>query len=99
MFTPGPWHIEEINPGEWQINSDSSDVCVTNITSSIDSGCNELSHEDMGNARLIAAAPEMLECLMELLNDLQTNGSLWANNPLYHKGSAAMMKALCGEKK
>ena len=68
--TPGPWYIEEISNRDWQINSDSRDWCLLEITPAIYGESDSLSDEDKANARLIAAAPDLLEALKSLVKTL-----------------------------
>ncbi len=63
--TPGPWYIEKLHPNDWQINSDSVDHCLFQITPVI--GNKTLTVRDKANARLIAAAPDLLESIQELI--------------------------------
>lgn len=65
-YTPGPWKIKKISKEEWQINSDLRDECLFQITPPF----NEinLSVEDKANARLITAAPDLLEALKQLVS-------------------------------
>lgn len=55
--TPGPWHIDDASYGQI-VCSRTSDVAVVRNTGG-------LPHH--GNARLIAAAPELLEALKAVL--------------------------------
>ena len=67
--TPGPWFVN----GPWHIQADTKTaipVIVAQITP-LRSGDNE---EREANARLIAAAPELLEALEEALEVLRVNG-------------------------
>jgi len=62
--TPGPWREMEISPGEWFIFANHPKVGEVSHAE-IRSGCDEASElGDMSaNARLIAAAPQLLEAL------------------------------------
>jgi len=76
-YTPGPWQVDPNNPGD--VNGpDGKDVAV-----SLFSGMTRLEitgneptlsaitrEEAEANARLIAAAPELLEALEELMSDV-----------------------------
>ena len=75
--TPGPWHIVKVDKSEWQINSDSRDWCVLSLTPII-GGHDYLSKEDKANARLIAAAPDLLnegKKLIETLKNMAIDAS------------------------
>ncbi len=56
--TPGPWKLTKIHQDEWHING--RQICV---------GSGEFGAES--DARLISAAPEMLEALEHLEYELQ----------------------------
>jgi hypothetical protein len=71
--TPGPW-FAEANDSYWEVNpmnggDDGIPFSVANVC------CSSPGYRDGGlqeaNARLIAAAPELLEALRELLEDTQ----------------------------
>ena len=78
--TPGPWYIEEISNRDWQINSDSRDWCLLEITPAIYGESDSLSDEDKANARLIAAAPDLLHEGKTLIKALKT----MAINPIHY---------------
>ena len=62
--TPGPWMIEgeSGNPGEAEvITSTGRTICWTANTCEYDADEEVITAEDRANARLIAAAPELLE--------------------------------------
>ena len=62
--TPGPWNIVESNKidEEAHIQTDLKSICRMWI---------QMDSQDMANARLIAAAPELLEALKALVADLK----------------------------
>lgn len=57
MFTPGPWHVEGFNPPRIYANDG------LDIIAQCDSCGEKARKEEMANARLIAAAPEMYSLL------------------------------------
>ena len=77
--TPGPWHMGAGN-GEGNIFSDNGrtrlEIGGTTLYSiaQITRGWNEV--EDEANARLIAAAPEMLEALQRLTHPMASDEDL-----------------------
>jgi hypothetical protein len=75
--TPGPWAIEEAgNTGEaFVITADTRDICWTaDSTGTEDDGTGLLvTDEDKANARLIAAAPELLAALRTAVQVMQDN--------------------------
>ena len=59
--TPGPWHVEDApDSGLIFIRSHPAEVSLANIRKGQD-------HPNDANARLIAAAPELLEALQSIL--------------------------------
>jgi hypothetical protein len=62
--TPGPWKVSHEANGQWTIFAENYDV--TSIPDDPDYG---RPSEDPANARLIAAAPEMLEALKQVVQD------------------------------
>lgn len=70
--TPGPWKIEEHDDGYLQIETDYknglNDVIICNGIYRSGGIC------DKKNARLIAAAPEMLKALINLVKQLDDLG-------------------------
>lgn len=72
--TPGPWHAELGLDPEWVVRSDKNLVCKT------------LQANDKANARLIAAAPELLGALRLAfeLHDARIYGQL---NPHFIKAA------------
>lgn len=68
-YTPGPWYIEQIHSGYFITASDGNgwkDNRYMNISGII----------DIHDARLIAAAPELLEALIKVMRDVDNN-QMW----------------------
>ena len=65
-YTPGPWVISG-----WAILDEANRTVICNILPWDVSGCRK---EDVDNARLIAAAPDLLEALEALDNYYKTPG-------------------------
>lgn len=83
-FTPGPWVADgsESTTATWVNGGDGKRVCTMRP-----------SVKDWGNARLIAAAPELLEALKDALKDLEAL-SPWDSAPVCaRKARAAITKA------
>jgi hypothetical protein len=74
QHTPGPWFANLLFSGAWQINSAESRI-VANIPTS-------QSMPTEANARLIAAAPDLLAACKAALNRLLTDGY----EPKHHGG-------------
>jgi hypothetical protein len=89
MYTPGPWTIQgsSINSVELRKNI----AMYQRDISSMD-------EEHQGNARLIAAAPELLEALRELLALLEEHQgeAQWYTHGHYNHARAAIIKATEG---
>ena len=94
--TPGPWYIEEISNRDWKINSDSRDWCLLEITPAIYGESDSLSDEDKANARLIAAAPDLLEALLHMFASIppyRHDGSPTIPDAVVEFANAAIAKA------
>ena len=90
--TPGPWLLE--NRGYKFIVSKPGDGYITRDVCRLD-GSTMSAFAQEANARLIAAAPDLLEALKEML-------SVWEEDPAYGHASAekarAAIKVVEGEK-
>ena len=95
--TPGPWRAEEVFPGggpEFSIKAAGKDYHVC--------GCGAYQHshpaasftrdEGQANARLIAAAPELLEALRGMVG-LHDNGTAYDSATTIAYARAAILKA------
>lgn len=82
--TPGPWTIE-INPKTGcgqiigQATADSSFGPIVAYIWDSNSDGELLPTERAANARLIAAAPELLECLMQSISTTEIRATAWQN--------------------
>ncbi|WP_186084851.1 hypothetical protein [Burkholderia gladioli] len=89
QWTPGPWSydrgvIPPDGPGRYSTVSADGDVVIAEINDLIPGG--------IANAKLIAAAPELVEALSELLEyGLKMSGRHHA--PAFEKARAALAKA------
>jgi hypothetical protein len=76
--TPGPWHVHGDTAGDYQVNA-----CFTRIAR-ID-GQKVPSLQELANATLMAAAPDLLVALKE--------AEAWLNNmPLGHRSNTVLPK-------
>lgn len=91
QHTPGPWRVEEHDDGYLQIETDYkngfNDVIVCNGLYKSGGIC------DKKNARLIAAAPEMLDALLreyELFKNIYDMGLLMLGTQMQEKFERAL---------
>jgi hypothetical protein len=62
QHTPGPWAVGRKFSTFWIITGYGKDVASVKLSRFVDNSTNE------ANARLIAAAPDLLECLQHAVN-------------------------------
>ena len=88
-YTPGPWHISSTHSGKsWNVGArDCTNVCI--VHGPEENGPDEYT----ANARLIAAAPAMLEALNNAIKSLETDGYSSAVASLNTHGRAAIALA------
>jgi hypothetical protein len=92
--TPGPWKPYEISPYSYAIHGDIGALTESPIANVIFGLRAETSREQaenaQANARLMAASPELLEALINLVADWErVHGPI----PQDHEAKAAMAKA------
>lgn len=73
LHTPGPWEIRYLSGIDMEITSKEGKICSFNGYSHSSELMEENEEQERANARLIAAAPEMLKTLEEVLIDLNSN--------------------------
>ena len=88
--TPGPWNIDEKLEGQTCITSKQHDSFAEPIICRVFDSSHVPLHEQEANARLIAAAPELLEALLALLPGAEAMG--WSTE----KARVAINKATQG---
>ena len=100
-FTPGPWVQHPSFP--WIIKQDQrpiadaeDGVTVCNTTAHEGSGFFPTPEEGRANARLIAAAPELLEALQWALDAMAARNPVWTEGERYAAARAAIAKATGG---
>lgn len=69
--TPGPWHIESGMNGGFEIGAPQRGISGGLLVIAARSGHSSMVNEMRGNARLIAAAPELLAALERLADCVQ----------------------------
>lgn len=71
--TPGPWKVvDDVSEGVWIATNDDKAHPICDIVGRVfdkEAMTTQITAEDMANARLIAAAPDLLEALKQLLED------------------------------
>jgi hypothetical protein len=99
--TPGEWRIAELhaqglylNDGGINILTDSGSVCTVHLQVSAKRGeaYKAKDPERDANARLIAAAPDLLYALQQIVSDLPSNRD-WLSPDLERAARAAIAKA------
>ncbi len=85
-YTPGPWHVS--NEGKLVIRDDEWLVPVATAGYATND-------EELATAKLIAAAPDLLEALQSIL-ELQTRGYVVLGDKYTDMARAAISKALVG---
>ncbi len=86
--TPGPWNATKFNPVTGDI--DDCYLYVEPGIAVIERKVKGRDHHDTANARLIAAAPDLLEALSEIIND---GGKFVMTHELHRKARAAIARA------
>ena len=83
--TPGPWVVNGFGSAYWVIaRTQRGGVAISSAS---------LAGDEIADARLISAAPELLEALANALKSLDTDGAASATASLRTLGRAAIAKA------
>lgn len=83
--TKGPWIVMEYTDGEIQICANGGNEKIAVMTWTTGGTPTE---NDRANAKLLAAAPELLEALREIRNEMSESGNTWEKS-----GKIALWKA------
>ena len=83
--TPGPW----VKDG-WSILDQENRTVICNVLPWDSSGCRD---EDISNARLIAAAPDMMEALERIIAVVRNGGTIYKGQEEYLAAIDAIRKA------
>ena len=91
--TPGNWVAKPIDSADWiDLVTDDPETCGDSAHSLPFASCRHFNQE--ANARLIAAAPELLEALEYVVDAwIDGNGSEWNQSDAAAKARAAIAKA------
>lgn len=97
-YTPGPWEMVEWHCGDFDIDAGGRGPCSGRIASAHSAPDEDREEESWANGRLLAAAPELLEALKNLIGeiDARSMGRLEGNSSLVRfvdAGRAAIAKA------
>ncbi len=85
--TKGPWHVEpDLTGGKPSVRTNSGSVIATMTTTDVNPVTRA---HDEANARLIAAAPELLEALERILGE--------SHNPVVERIAQDAIKAAKGD--
>lgn len=82
LHTPGPWHVRDLHPGRctFNIGTNPNDPYEGEVAVVFRAGRHVQTHHE-ANARLIAAAPDLLASLKEMgdwiAGGLQASGDAW----------------------
>ena len=82
-FTPGPWHVR-LGEDYYHVHGKVQVALVENW----------IAEDPRGNARLIAAAPDMYEMLLDLSKVVENLESIGASLPYYFKDDMSMSDKL-----
>ena len=88
--TPGPWQVSRTDPNGQPIVASATDLELATCWHHCVGGMEREAH---ANARLIAAAPELLEALKAIVDDLLDGDDTGALQVAQHAGLAAISKA------
>lgn len=86
QHTPGPWNWHQYSRGLY-IYGLGHQVCCIDA-----SRASDMDHEDKANARLIAAAPDLLEALQAFVSDHLTLSECVQNAAVLERALAAIAK-------
>ena len=88
-FTPGPWHEQFVSEKSWHkgvYDANGNEVALVKVKSAL------VAHRRDADARLIAAAPELLTALRGLIREIGAH-ALYQDLPAFNAARAAIAKA------
>lgn len=94
-FTPGPWKVFEHSWSETSIVADGFDhgICLLDINHATEESQDQDAEVMSANARLISAAPDLLEALRMMLDAHAIPSTGCKERPAYEAAQAAIAKA------
>lgn len=100
-YTPGPWFIERITQSDYEHlyishESKTRSQIIADLhcpISKYQDGHQELNENKMANARLITAAPELLEAIEGLRDEFRRNVGNCTSHDAWNRACAAIAKA------
>jgi hypothetical protein len=97
QHTPGPWKLWDDQPSEWTVRASAGPEYLSGVVATVrvDWIYEHQREQQRANARLIAAAPEMLEALRLVTSTLNARDGHTLAEKLYATkvGRAAIAKA------
>jgi hypothetical protein len=92
--TPGPWHVKQLMSYVDQFEIRGPRDSGVMVARTIEWGsAAEGDDPSEANARLIAAAPELLEALQEMVDEINSGDEPGHGSPWHDKARAAIAKA------
>ncbi len=93
-FTPGPWFADNGDAnGYWAIFQEADRQPVCYLVGVDKSPARLREAEEVANAKLIAAAPDLLKALKAMMGRLEASGEAWMSDPAWLQGNAAIAKS------
>ena len=75
--TPGPWHLHPYDRGAWEVTTHADYLHPGSLVIAARSDLSHRAAESTANARLIAAAPELLAACRTAMLACQDNLRMW----------------------
>lgn len=99
-YTPGPWYTQ----GQCICDADTANVLAAVMRTHLRRNCDALHAEDLANARLIANAPDLVECLLKFrsavaaLREGKRDGGTFGRISMIDEEAEELLKKIKGEK-
>ena len=93
--TPGPWQVDETYTSMYMVTTTKARCPVAEVMCASDMySCIDPTQEEEANAKLIAAAPDLLEALRELVSDCEMASGLISDSSYYEHDLDAARRAI-----